>query len=78
MAKTIEAVETQGQTTFGAGNLKIVDTPTLVTISFDPRVVIGTFSSGNPKVCSTGAFLRLPESDVKVMLHCIGKADQNG
>jgi len=65
--KTAAAVNT-----FGAGNLRIDDGPDNVTIQFDPTVVIGEFKSGNPKVCSTGAYRTLDCSGVRIMLHVIG------
>ena len=68
---------------FGAGNLKVEDTPDKVTIAFDPRVIIGRFKpsakaaqegrSGSPKVASTGSYRTLDISGVRVMLHVIGR-----
>lgn len=58
---------------YGPDNLQIVETPEKVTITFDPRVIIGTgdtgFKSGRNKVASTGAFEKLRTSNVRVMLH---------
>ncbi len=68
---------------YGANNLLIADTPECVTITFDPRVIIGQFkpsaraaaggSAGNPKVASTKGFRTLDISGVRVMLHVIGQ-----
>ena len=68
---------------FGAGNLKVSDTPDKVTIEFDPATIIGRFNPsakalsdgrpGNPKVCSTGSYRTLDISGVRVMLHVIGQ-----
>ncbi len=67
---------------FGAGNLRIDETPEMVTIQFDPRITIGRFkpsakaieagNDGNPKVASTGSYRTLDESGCRVMLHVIG------
>lgn len=69
---------------FGAGNLLVDDTTDKVTITFDPRVIIGRFNPsakalsdgrpGNPKVASTGSYRTLDISGVRVMLHVIGPA----
>jgi hypothetical protein len=58
---------------FGPNNLAIVDGPETVTMSFDPRRIIGQFKSGNPQVCSTGAYRTLDISGVRVMIHVIGR-----
>lgn len=59
--------------TYGAGNLKIEETEACVTIQFDPRRIIGEFKSGNPKVCSTGAYRPLDLPGTRFMLHVIGQ-----
>lgn len=69
---------------FGAANLLVEDASDKVTITFDPRVVIGRFNpsakalaegrSGNPKCASTGSYRTLDISGVRVMLHVIGPA----
>ncbi len=64
---------------FGPGNLLVNDTPEVVTITFDPRRIIGAFKSksgdrpGNPKVVSTGSYRTLDISGVRLMLHVIGQ-----
>lgn len=68
---------------YGAGNLLIEDTSEKVTITFDPRVIIGRFNpsakaqadgrDGNPKVASTRSFRTLDISGVRLMLHVIGQ-----
>lgn len=73
----------ENESMFGPGNLLVEDTPEKVTITFDPRVVIGRFNpskkaiedgrEGNPKVASTGSYRPLDISGVKVMLHVIGQ-----
>ncbi len=78
MAKTNEGPKSE----YGVGNLLVTDAPDRVTITFDPRCVIGRFNpskkaieegrSGNPKVASTGSYRTLDISGVKVMLHVIG------
>ncbi len=70
---------------FGAANLLIEDTPEKVTITFDPRTIIGQFNPspkaqadgrpGNPKVASTGSYRTLDISGVRLMLHVIGRAN---
>lgn len=70
---------------FGANNLLVEDTTDKVTITFDPRVVIGRFNpsvkareenrSGNPKVASTGSYRTLDISGVRLMLHVIGSSE---
>ncbi len=59
--------------TFGVGNLLIQDGVEEVTVKFDPQRIIGEFKSGNPKVCSTGAYRILDVSGVRMMLHVIGR-----
>jgi uncharacterized protein (UPF0548 family) len=58
---------------YGPDNLQIEESPDKVTITFDPRVVIGTgetgFKSGKNKVASTGAFEKFRKSGVRIMLH---------
>lgn len=63
-----------GSRTYGVGNLAIEDTPDKVSLTFDPREIIGQFKSGNPQVCSTGSYRTLDVSGVKVMLHVIGRS----
>lgn len=80
MGKQAETLESA----YGAGNLLIEDTPEKVTITFDPRVVIGRFNPsakaledgrpGNPKVASTRSYRPLDVSGVRVMCHVIGRA----
>lgn len=70
---TTEAKATKAGT-FGAGNLLITDGADKVQIEFDPRQIIGKFSSGNPKVCSTGSYRTLDLCGVRVMLHVIGRS----
>jgi len=59
---------------FGANNLLIQDEADQVTLTFDPRTIVGEFKKGNPKVCSTGSYRTLDISGVRLMLHVIGKA----
>ena len=72
-----------GDESFGPGNLMINDTAEVVTITFDPRRIIGAFNpsakareegrDGNPKVASTGSYRFLDVSGVRLMLHVIGR-----
>lgn len=66
MAKGTESV-------FGPNNLKVTETAEKVTVEFDPRVLIGTFKTGNPKVASTNSYRPLDLSGCRLMLHVIGK-----
>ncbi len=54
---------------FGPDNLRIEEAEDKVTITFDPRVVLGTFKGGRNRIASTGAFEKLRSSGVRVMLH---------
>ncbi len=59
---------------FGAGNLSIEETDELVTIKFDPRVVIGVFSSGRQRIASTGTGRVLDRhSGIKIALNVMGR-----
>ncbi len=69
MGNATTGVETPKASVFGADNLQIEQTPECVTIRFDPRVIIGNFSGGRNRIASTGAFEKLRDTGVRVMLH---------